>query len=46
MAIARYDPATGTYLGPDGQVYTQADLADNGSKEQTWQSMLTPHGMN
>lgn len=42
MAVARYDPATGTYLGPDGQVYTQADLADNGSKEQTWQSMLTP----
>ncbi|CPT92219.1 MCE-family protein MCE3f [Mycobacteroides abscessus] len=44
MAIARYDPATGSYLGPDGQVYTQADLADNRPKEKTWQSMLTPPG--
>ncbi|AMU69566.1 MlaD family protein [Mycobacteroides abscessus] len=42
MAVAQYDPSTGSYLGPDGQVYTQADLADNRPKEQTWQSMLTP----
>lgn len=41
IATAFYDPATGNYLGPDGKVYTQADLAtDNG--EKTWQSMLTP----
>lgn len=41
IATAFYDPATGKYLGPDGQVYTQADLApDNGGN--TWQNMLTP----
>ena len=27
MAAAEYDPATGTYIGPDGQSYTQSDLA-------------------
>ncbi len=37
-----YDPATGTYIGPDGKTYTQADLGQNGPKPQTWQSMLTP----
>jgi phospholipid/cholesterol/gamma-HCH transport system substrate-binding protein len=42
MAAAEYDPATGTYVGPDGKVYTQADLAQNAPKEQTWQSMLIP----
>jgi phospholipid/cholesterol/gamma-HCH transport system substrate-binding protein len=41
IAVAQYDPATGTYVGPDGHVYTQGDLAQ-GSKEKTWQSMLTP----
>ncbi|MEE6174910.1 MlaD family protein [Mycobacterium sp. 050134] len=40
IAAAAYDPATGTYVGPDGNVYTQADLAQNAPKEQTWQSML------
>jgi phospholipid/cholesterol/gamma-HCH transport system substrate-binding protein len=42
IASAEYDPATGTYLGPDGQTYTQADLAQNAPKEQTWQTMLMP----
>lgn len=41
IAIAEYDPATGTYVGPDGKVYTQADLAQP-PKERTWRSMLTP----
>ncbi len=41
IATAQYDPATGTYLGPDGRIYTQADLG-NVAKEQTWQSMLIP----
>jgi phospholipid/cholesterol/gamma-HCH transport system substrate-binding protein len=41
VAIAEYDPATGTYTGPDGKTYTQSDLAHN-STEQTWQSMLMP----
>ena len=27
IAVAQYDPATGTYVGPDGKVYTQSDLA-------------------
>jgi phospholipid/cholesterol/gamma-HCH transport system substrate-binding protein len=43
IAAAEYDPATGTYVGPDGHVYTQADLAQN-AKDKTWQSMLTPSG--
>lgn len=42
LAAAEYDPATGTYLGPDGNVYTQSDLAETTPKERTWQSMLTP----
>jgi phospholipid/cholesterol/gamma-HCH transport system substrate-binding protein len=40
IAAAQYDPATGSYVGPDGRVYTQADLADAGGP-RTWQSMLT-----
>lgn len=43
VAIAEYDPATGNYIGPDGQVYNQADVAQKAPKEQTWQSMLTPN---
>jgi phospholipid/cholesterol/gamma-HCH transport system substrate-binding protein len=42
IAAAEYDPRTGTYLGPDGQTYTQANLAANAPKEQTWQTMLMP----
>lgn len=42
LAAAEYDPATGTYLGPDGQIYTQSDLAQTTPKELTWQSLLTP----
>ncbi len=41
IATAYYDEATGKYLGPDGRVYAQADLAPS-SGEKTWQSMLTP----
>ena len=44
LAVAEYDPATGTYVGPDGHVYTQSDLARGPGKEQTWQSMMTPPG--
>lgn len=42
IAAAQYDPATGTYLGPDGNTYTQTDLARNAPKEKTWQAMLMP----
>jgi phospholipid/cholesterol/gamma-HCH transport system substrate-binding protein len=42
IAAARYDPATGTYVGPDGHVYTQANLARTPAEQQTWQAMLLP----
>lgn len=44
IAVAEYDPATGTYVGPDGKVYTQANLATAKPQEQTWQSLLLPPG--
>jgi phospholipid/cholesterol/gamma-HCH transport system substrate-binding protein len=42
LAAAEYDPANGTYVGPDGRVYTQANLARSATEEQTWQTMLLP----
>ena len=42
VAVAEYDPASGSYIGPDGKTYTQADLAHTAPKEKTWQSMMTP----
>lgn len=42
IAAAQYDPATGKYIGPDGRVYTQTNLARGAKKEQSWQSMLIP----
>jgi phospholipid/cholesterol/gamma-HCH transport system substrate-binding protein len=42
LAAVQYDPATGTYVGPDGHVYTQSNLARGANKERTWQQMLTP----
>ncbi len=41
VAIAHYDPATGTYTGPDGRQYTQTDLGTD-HKPTTWQDLLTP----
>jgi phospholipid/cholesterol/gamma-HCH transport system substrate-binding protein len=41
IAVAEYDPATGEYLGPDGKIYTQADLGPQ-TEGRTWQSMLIP----
>ena len=40
VAVIPYDPATGDYVGPDGNHYTQGDLAHPGNK--TWQAMLVP----
>ena len=40
--IGSEPPATGTYVGPDGHVYTQANLARSAAEEQTWQTMLLP----
>jgi phospholipid/cholesterol/gamma-HCH transport system substrate-binding protein len=45
IAIAEYDPATGTYVGPDGRTYTQGNLA-KGAEGQTWQNMLIPQAGN
>jgi phospholipid/cholesterol/gamma-HCH transport system substrate-binding protein len=42
IAVARYDPTTGTYVGPDGHVYTQSNLVRNAEQEKTWQTMLLP----
>ncbi|WP_077079388.1 MULTISPECIES: MCE family protein [Mycobacterium] len=43
IAAAQYDPATGTYIGPDGRQYTQSDLAQTApKKDKTWQTMLLP----
>jgi phospholipid/cholesterol/gamma-HCH transport system substrate-binding protein len=44
IAAAQYDPATGTYTGPDGRQYTRSDLAQTAPKDKTWQSMLRPPG--
>jgi phospholipid/cholesterol/gamma-HCH transport system substrate-binding protein len=41
IAAAEYNPATGQYVGPDGRVYTQNNLAQT-QPDQTWQSMLVP----
>jgi phospholipid/cholesterol/gamma-HCH transport system substrate-binding protein len=39
VAVAQYDPATGTYTGPDGKRYTQTNLGQ-GAQQHTWQDML------
>lgn len=41
-AVADYDPASGEYVGPDGQRYQQPTLAGSAGKERTWQQMMTP----
>jgi phospholipid/cholesterol/gamma-HCH transport system substrate-binding protein len=42
LTVVGYDPATGTYVGPDGRTYAQANLAQTPSKDHTWQTMLLP----
>ncbi len=42
-ATARYDPATGRYVTPDGQMFRQSDLARS-SKPKTWKDMLITAG--
>lgn len=42
IAVAEYDPTTGSYLGPDGRMYTRGDLARSGGPGRTWQSLLIP----
>lgn len=43
VAVVPYDPATGSFVAPDGTVHTRADLGAGGG-ERTWQSMLVPGG--
>lgn len=40
VAFAQYDPNTGEYLGPDGQLYRQTDLVAD--SHTSWEEML-PH---
>jgi phospholipid/cholesterol/gamma-HCH transport system substrate-binding protein len=42
LAVAQYDPATGSYVGPDGHIYTQSDVTEKTPKVNTWQGMLLP----
>ncbi|CAJ1586077.1 MlaD family protein [[Mycobacterium] wendilense] len=42
IAIAPYDPATGMYVTPDGQVLHQRDLEQTKDPKRSWQSMLLP----
>jgi hypothetical protein len=39
VAIAHYDPHTGRYVGSDGKLYQQSDLATS-KAPKTWQDML------
>jgi virulence factor Mce-like protein len=40
VAITQYDPHTGSYVGPDGQVYRQSDLVTH-TTPKTWKDMFT-----
>ncbi len=42
LAVAEYDPSSGSYVGPDGRVYTQSDLAQDAPTDKSWQHMLLP----
>jgi len=43
LPAAEYNPADGSYVGSDGTLYTQTDLAP-ASKSQSWQDMVLPDG--
>ncbi|MGE0214168.1 MCE family protein [Mycolicibacterium sp.] len=42
VAFAEYDPATGSYLGPDGQRYTQSNLARDHPQPPTLHDLMVP----
>jgi phospholipid/cholesterol/gamma-HCH transport system substrate-binding protein len=42
LAVAEYDPATGSYVAPDGKIHTRSDLDQNAPTERTWQDMVMP----
>ncbi len=37
VAVAHYDPQTGQYAAPDGQVFRQEDLVD---PAKSWQDLI------
>ena len=39
VAMARYDPRTGRYVGPDGKLYQQSDLVTS-KAPKTWRDLL------
>lgn len=39
VGVAQYDPRTGTYVAPDGQVYRQSDLVTS-KAPKTWKDMF------
>jgi phospholipid/cholesterol/gamma-HCH transport system substrate-binding protein len=41
ISAAHYDQATGSYVGPDGRIYSQAELGQRG-QQRSWQDMLMP----
>lgn len=41
IGFAHYDPATGNYLGPDGKLYQQTDLAAPAGPGRAWTDLLT-----
>lgn len=42
VAISKYDPRTGRYVGTDGKVYQQSNLTAGSGKNGNWQDLL-PH---
>lgn len=42
IAVAEYNPATGTYFGADGEEYRHIGLVRTSDQEPTWQQMLMP----
>lgn len=44
VAVAQYDPATGSYLGPDGQRYTQTNMATGHTDPPSLRDLMVPPG--
>ncbi|NDJ88423.1 MCE family protein [Mycolicibacter kumamotonensis] len=42
VSVAEYNPATGTYVGPDGVMRRQSNLAKGAQQGQSLESMLVP----
>jgi hypothetical protein len=41
IAVAKYNPQTGTYVGPDGHLYRQSDVITSPEhRMKTWQELI------